>query len=642
MSSFKRLSPRSLRILLAFTEVVLGPALQKWSFPKKEYLETVQVCFGYYSWGVRFLMTLSLWIFEWGAFLFASGRFYFLSRDLQKSYYLAWHKSRFVLAYFVTKPLVALVQSTYYSLPKVVAAFDYDEPTRLNSSRKKYPTGILAIPDHDLEIETEICVVGSGAGGAVVAKELAEKGHQVLILEEGGYFDVQDFQIMSSYARRMHMYRDAGFFATLGAPPVLIPTGACVGGTTVINCGTCFRTPDAVLQLWKEEYGLSSLDLKKLNHVFEKVEKTIHVQPSPDRVLGKNNELVRDMLEKMGLHGMPLQRNIKDCKGSGICYMGCPTGAKQSMEQSYLPMAFEKGATLYPHCRVHKLHVKNGTVEKIEAFFIDPKTKERKSRLWITPKKVILSCGTLNTPLVLQRSGIGWRSGQLGKNLTVHPNGKVLALFDRVINAHKGIPQGFSITDYAKDGIKFETISFPPWVYASNFHLPPDKHFEVMTNYHKMAVNAFLVHDTSVGRVMEGPDGGPLAFYMMRPEEKNKLVEGAKILGRLFFEAGAKEIYTTLKTHPVIYSREELEKIDPDKIKRRDIECTAFHPLGTCRMGSDPHHSVVNEQMRVHDVENLWVADGSIFPTSLGVNPQITIMTFATLCAEAIHGSIED
>lgn len=638
MAKSTLLSGRTYKILEEFTKIVLTPqAIREFSLEKVEFKESMSFLLKTCNPHARFISFLGLWVFEILTFFRYLKPFSKLMPSKRNHFYRKWHKSRSYIRYLLIRPLITLIQTAYYSHPLVASSLGFDDVKPGQKVIPEKKKGILDSPKGSKEIEVEVCVIGSGAGGAVVAKELAELGHEVLILEEGGVFTQEHFQKLPTIARNRLIYRDGGLFTTIGIPMVLLPAGCGVGGTTLINSGTCFRTPDSVLQQWSKDFGLSSISSKVMNPYFERVEKILKVEPVPDKVLGVNDRVVKRGVEKIGLHGAPLVRNAPGCEGSGVCIFGCPTGSKLSMERSYLPLAFEAGANLYPNCYVKRLVTQYDRVYKIEAIIKDPETGKPRGRLNVYPKKVVVSCGTLYTPLLLKRSKIGLKSGMVGKNLTVHPTGKTIALFDEKIDGFHGVPQAYSISDYESEGLMFESVFFPPWLLAISIHRCQEEHLEIMKAYRNLSIFGFLLHDKCKGRIVGGPGGRPMIFYNLGKKERDLYVKGLKVLARVFFAAGAKKIYPTLRMVHAIHSLEEMEAIDTEKVRRRDIETAAFHPLGTCRMGSDPRESVLNDQMKVHDLENIWVADGSVFPTSLGVNPQVTIMAFATRCAEMIH-----
>lgn len=666
----------SFKILEALSRVILTcEVLKEKSLEEVSFKSTILGLLKSSPSHVRSLVSTALWLFELSAIIFHGKLFTRLNPLQQKAHFRRWMTRRSYLVYIMMRSVSTFVYSAYYSHPEVAESLGFREihvipalsadggresshvileqrvvremigetttgspPMVSARGGDDKQSGILNIPEQSTELEVEICVIGSGAGGAVVAKELAEKGHEVLILEEGGYFSQEDFKTLPTLERNKKIYRDGGIYSTLGVPLILLPTGKCVGGTTVINSGTCYRTPDFVFERWQKEFGLR-LSAADFIPYFEKVEKTLGVSAVAPEVYSHNDQKILEGALKQGIAGHPLFRNAPGCQGSGVCIFGCPTGAKQSMERSYLPLAFVAGARLYPHCHVEQLLAQSDKVYKIEAYFTDPATGKPKNRLTVFPKKVVVCAGTLATPLLLRRSHIGGRSGQLGKNLSIHPTAKMMGIFDDPIDGFRGVPQGMGMDEFQREGLLLESVFFPPWLLATSIHHTQEKHREIMQAYRRIGIFGFMVHDRSRGRVYQGPGGRPIVCYNIGKRERDLFVKGLKLLARIFFSAGARTVYPTIRTIEEISSVEEMERIVPRKVHRRDLESAAFHPLGTCRMGIDPHSSVVNEQMKLHDMENVWVADGSVFPTSVAVNPQISIMAFATRCAEMIDAS---
>lgn len=634
MSSF---SPYKLRTLFALAQVVLPQnLLNQFSLEKVAFEKRMKLSYEPLAFNLKIAIQVSLWILQWRPFFTKFSTFTSLNIKKRKLYYSKIFKSSSFINYLLLRPLLVLIYTNYYADPEVATYLGYPENKEGQKVKIDFPKAILEVPEKDSEIDVDVCVIGSGAGGAVVAKELAEKGREVLILEEGTYFNQSHFQTLSTLERNKLMYREGGLSTTLGFPMALLPTGKAVGGTTIINSGTCYRTPDKILQKWSQKYGLNQFTSEFLKPYFEKVERIIQVKAVPDLVYSQNDLIMKKGADHLGYHVKPLHRNAEPCLGKGECIYGCPSGSKQSMELSYLPLAFKAGARLYHSCHVHKLHHHHGKVQSIEAIFQDPLTKQKKTRLTVKAKKVVVACGSLQTPLLLKRSGLQGESGQVGKNLTIHPTAKMIGLFDHIIDGHKGVPQGSEIQDFWDEGLMYESVFFPPWLLATSLYQNPDVHYEVMKNFRNVSIYGFLVHDEGHGRVIEGPKGQALVFYSINEKERQLFIKGLQILGEIFFKAGAKKVFPSLRSIHQLQSKKDLSLLNSKNIKRSDIESAAFHPLGTCRMGLNSKDSVVNAQLRHHQIENLWLTDGSVFPSSLGVNPQVSIMAFSTLASEQI------
>ncbi|MBI4042228.1 MAG: GMC family oxidoreductase [Deltaproteobacteria bacterium] len=481
-------------------------------------------------------------------------------------------------------------------------------------------------------IETEICVIGSGAGGAVVAKELAERGRSVVLLEEGGYFSTADFNRNSTEMVRK-LYRDCGMTATLGKPMISIPHGKCVGGTTVINSGTCIRLPDRVLEKWRSQEGLSDLTEEDLSPHTEKVEKTLGVSEPPRELLGKHNLIVLDTAKRLGLSSGILRRNAPGCKGSGVCCFGCPTGGKYSMVVSYIPEGVRMGMKVYYHCRAKKLRMRQGKIDRVIGVI---STANGERTIDVRASVVIVSAGAIFSPIFLRRNRVAPESRALGKNLSIHPATRLMALFDEKVESWRGVPQGTYIDEFSNEGILFEGTAVPPSLSSVSLHRVGNELTNIMAQFSHIASYGFLVSEDTRGSIRHVGEKA-IVFYQLEKKDVDRFIKGTEILAELFFAAGAKKVYLPIPPLPVLDNSGDIGKIRSAKLRGKDFELFAFHPMGTCRIGNDPHHSVVNQNLEVHDVEGLFVCDASIFPSSLGVNPQLTIMTFATRLANYLH-----
>ncbi len=489
-----------------------------------------------------------------------------------------------------------------------------------------------------LEERADVCVIGSGAGGAVIAKELAEGGLSVIVIEEGAYFTQEDFQ-GPLFERVQKLYRDGGLTAALGRRTIPIPLGKCVGGTTVVNSGTCFRAPDSVLREWESRWGIEGADPASMEPIFRRVEEIIGVKPTPRELMSENALLFQRGVEALGYHGAPIPRNIDGCRGCGVCALGCPSDAKQAMHLSYLPRAARHGARVYARCRARRIVVEKGRAVAVEADILDARTDQFRGRLRVRSPVVVLAAGAIHSPAFLMANGLGRSSGQVGKNLTIHPSLGIAALFEQEVYGWRGTLQPYYVDELQESlGVMLEVTSPLPGVGASLLPGIGLEAKEMLARYKHTALVGVFVADSSRGRVLRGPGPGaePTILYDLNREDRRRLVQGIALAGEIFLEAGASAVYTGLSRLPVVQSREELEQLREVDAGAGLATPTGFHPMGTCRMGSDPATSVVGPYGEVHGVKNLFVADASVFPSCVGVNPQVTIMAFATRTARHI------
>lgn len=467
-------------------------------------------------------------------------------------------------------------------------------------------------------LEADTCVIGTGAGGGPVAALLAEAGQRVVVLEEG---ELHTPASMTARPRDMmpRLYRDGGQIATVGSPPIVLPLGRGVGGTTLINSGTCFRTPPRVLDRWRSEHGLE-LDL---DAEFALVEEAIGVREVPPELAGRNATLVKEAADRLGLSAGYLKRNVRGCIGSGVCAFGCPTGAKQHAGQVWVPRAQRAGATVLTGTRARRIVVERGRARGVEA-----------GGVRVRSDTVVVAAGTLLTPLLLRTSGLGGGCGQLGRNLTIHPASAARALYDEPVDPWKGVPQSVYVDELAADGIMLEGIAGPPDQAAMSTPRTGAEHRDLMLAARRTGSFGVMVSDSAHGSVRRVA-GRMLVRYDLHPADAERFRRGFELLARIFFAAGARAVVVPIEGIPTLRDG-DVTPLASAHVRPRQIGAMAFHPLGTARAGADPAAAVVDGDLQLHGTPGVYVADGSVVPSSLGVNPQITIMALAARLARRL------
>lgn len=479
--------------------------------------------------------------------------------------------------------------------------------------------------DRDHKLRADVCVIGSGAGGAIVAKELAEEGLDVVVLEAGAYHTTDEFHARPHEALA-GLYADAGQFTTIGNPPIPLPHCRAVGGTTLINSGTCFRTPEAVLNSWASDYGLR-IDAAGLDPFFRRVERIVNVVQVSPEVAGRNAAIARRGAERLGWSGDYIFRNARGCVGSGVCAFGCPTSAKQHTGITYMAAAWNAGAETYTNTRAVRVLMRGGHATGVRAVTGGGATLNVEARL------VIVACGTLATPRLLAASGLGGSSGELGRNLSIHPAGAAVALMDEEVRMWEGVPQSYFVDEFASEGVILEGIAGPPEYLASSLPLTGEQQREVMLQAERVAQFGLMVSDRSRGRV-SSLAGRTVVSYSLCREDVTAVQRGLELLVRLFAAAGAREVVLPLAELPRVPATEAgAARVAAARPRATSLKLLGFHPLGTARAHAQPRGGVVDGDLRVHGVDGVYVADGSVVPTPLGVNPQITIMALATRLA---------
>jgi choline dehydrogenase-like flavoprotein len=485
----------------------------------------------------------------------------------------------------------------------------------------------------DLQLDCEVVVVGTGAGGAACAHELASRNRAVLLIEEGKYFRRRDFNGRPSYAYR-NLYRDHAMTLAVGNVGVPVWAGRAVGGSTVINSGTCYRAPERTFARWRSAYGLSEFSSASLAPYYERVEAMLGVGLPDDRYLGNVARVIARGASRLGLRHGPITRNAPGCDGAGVCVFGCPTGAKRSTDVSYVPEALKRGAQLVSEATVEKILVAGGRARGVTARLASGRT------LQVKADAVVVAGGALMTPVLLQKNGLCRQSGWLGRNLSIHPASKVMAIFDETIDMNSAVPQSYAIDEYAAEGIMFEGAAVPPDILSMGVWFSGRQFTEVMDAFRNLAVFGFMLQDHSRGRVMPGPAGLPLIFYNMSRDDARRMQRGIEVLCEVFLAAGARRVLPFVDGMYEVRDRADLQTLRLMNLRPGDFEVTAYHPLGTCRIGTDPRRSCLGPDHQTHDVQSLYVVDGSAIPSSLGANPQLTIMAMALRAAEIIDGNL--
>lgn len=480
----------------------------------------------------------------------------------------------------------------------------------------------------DETVECDVVVIGTGAGGAVAARELAERGLAVVLLEEGDYVHRE---ALSGNAVEMQrkLYRDMGATVAVGNVSIPIPIGRSVGGTTTINSGTCYRAPARIFESWRTRHGLEGYSADAMAPHYARVEAVLEVAEAQPKYVGGVGRVIARGADALGWRHAPLKRNAPDCDGQGICCFGCPSEAKRSTNVSYVPLALKAGARLFTGVRAERVLVEGGRAAGVVA-------RAGSHTLTVRARAVVVSCGALLTPLFLEQNALGLRSGQLGRNLTIHPAVAALALYDEVIDAQNAIPQGYAIEEFHDEGILFEGAFAPLDVGAASFPILGRRLTALLEQYRHLACFGFMIEDTSHGRVRRGPGGRPMITYWLNEHDVARLKRGIELLARVFFAGGARSVIPVVHGFDELAGEADLSRFRRAKVSARDFEITAYHPLGTARMGADPASSVVGPDGELHDTPGVYVMDGSVLPTSPAVNPQLTIMALATRNAQKL------
>ena len=485
-------------------------------------------------------------------------------------------------------------------------------------------------------LKADVCIVGSGAGGAVTAATLQGAGIETLVLEEGGYHTKPEFKMREDIALPM-LYQEGGARMTKDTG-LLVLQGRAVGGSTVINWTTCFRTPTRVLDHWQKRYAVSGFDEAALRPHWDEVEKRLSIRKWTYDEANRNNRLLFDGFHALGYSADTLFRNVKNCFKSGYCGMGCPVDAKQSMLVTYLPDAVAKGATVLSRCRVDRLETNGSHVVRAHCTIIgDDGYNPTANKITVEAKRFVLSAGGIGTPAILMRSGLG--GGVVGKHTYVHPAAGITSVYKDRVEAFYGSPQTVASHHFADRGDKvgyfveaapLHPIFVSTWMAGmGEFHRTQMLKFPHMACHGAICIDGFHP-DEPGGQVLLRESGAPQLDYVMGPRIWEALRDGLKQIVRANLAMGAVECFTAHDPWTHIASESELHKLEESAWEAGRVGMLTAHLMGGARMGGNTAESVVRcEDLRHHTVDNLHVIDGSVLPTSLGVNPQLTIYGIA-------------
>lgn len=493
-----------------------------------------------------------------------------------------------------------------------------------------------------LQLEADVVVIGSGAGGAVAAYELAAAGQRVIIMEAGPYITSTEFREEFSHALDT-LYAEHGTQANKDGD-MLVLQGRCVGGSTVVNGCVAFRTPDVILQDWQQQFGLTELTSESLAPYFERVEERLHIQVNLPHEINANSHAIIAGCEKLGVSWKPLKRNVKSCALTGHCLSGCASDRKQSMLVTYVPWALEAGATLFADTTVTRIVASNGQVQGVEAEVREIATGNVVRRLHVAAPRVVLAAGAVQTPVLLQRSGLANGSGQVGKNFACHPSCLVVGDYPQRIDSWSGALLGVFIDEWmdpSKGGFILEAGGAGP-VELSGVSDPGAgrPYVRYMERVGHLAGLVTLIHDHNVGSITAGDDGARIDYQISKPDFPTMLA-AIRAATRVHFAAGATQVFLPTVQQCVVRSEAELDAaLAALPHEAHVFRMVSYHPQGSCRMGADATNSVVSPKGETHEVRGLYISDASIFPTSIMVNPQLTVYALASYIADQIIANL--
>jgi len=485
-----------------------------------------------------------------------------------------------------------------------------------------------------LHERADVCVIGSGGGGAVAAAELAEAGLSVVVLEQGHHWTSRDFT-QREEEMLPRLFEEAGQRQTVDGG-VLVLQGRNVGGSSVHNLCYAFRTPPEILALWRDEHGLPELSEAALAPSFARVERRLKVKQILEHEVNEANRLVRQGCQALGYSGFVTRHNRENCVLSGYCILGCSYDAKQSMLVTYVPSADAAGARIWSNARAERIELEGGRPRRVWGHAVDGAGRPH-GTVEVETRAVVLAAGAIASPDLLLRSGIANSSGQVGRNLHLHPSVMAAGVFEQEIHPYRGIPQSYYVDEFidlARDphrGVILMPITGFPILTSVNLPGFGREHYQRMRAFSRTVGLLALLHDRSAGSVSPGASlSKPEIRYALDEDDGRQLAEGVRHCAEVLLAAGAREVLVPWHRDPlVLRASDDLAQIDRRGVRLGEITVASTHPQSTCRMGGDPATSVVGAFGECHDVPGLFVADMSVFPTSLGAPPQITTAALA-------------
>jgi len=494
------------------------------------------------------------------------------------------------------------------------------------------PTG------QDVELSTDYVVVGTGAGGASVAVGLARLGADVVMVEAGAWRDPQDYPT-SVYGAMRDLFDDFGVGIAVGKNAMPIVQASTVGGTTVINSAIVVRTPGDVFRDWQRDHGFGGDGLAEaVWRAQDIVERDIWVSKVPRKTWGRTNALADKAAKRLGFHDHDMLRNVRDCAGHGQCMQGCTAGHKQSTNLNYVPETLRLGGRILSCAPVRKVLLEGRRAVGVRGRFVHPNTKKKGATFTVRAKKaVIVACSATRSPVLLANSGV--KSKALGKYFRAHPGTGIFGVYDDPVDLNSGATQGWASTTFREsDSIKLETLSIPLELIASRLSGAGTQLLERLREYRHLAMWVMAVRAEAVGRVWATPFGKPVVTYSMTRRDMEALRIGAYKVAKMHVEAGAKRLVPGIFGMPYSISADEVESIRYAPLNPSRYTTIMSHLFGGCVMGTDPNTSVTDGDGWVHGYSGLMVADASAIPTTLGVNPQHTLMGLGLVRAEQIMG----
>ncbi|MCC6897290.1 MAG: GMC family oxidoreductase N-terminal domain-containing protein [Anaerolineae bacterium] len=490
----------------------------------------------------------------------------------------------------------------------------------------------------------DVLVIGSGAGGGVVAGELSAAGQDVIVVEKGAYY--ADHQFSGRELGSQSLFEKRGLLTTADLSMSIL-AGTTLGGGTTINWAASLRTPEDVLYEWEHEYGFTGASGEAFQHSLDAVLKRLNVEAESSPVNATNSALDRGC-KALGYEVSPIPRNVKGCEECGFCNFGCPFGAKQGTLKTYLQEAHERGTRILVNAHVNHLLIERGAA--VGAALTVQSADGLPQPVTIRAKRVVVAAGAIHTPALLLRSGL--TNANIGANLHLHPVTVTYGLFDEPVLGWQGPPmtrlsRQFANLDGHGYGVRLETAPVHPGLAAATFPWQSGAtHKRMMSSLPNLANIITITRDRHSGQVKVNAAGEPVIHYKLHPFDAAHMLKGMTESLRVHIAAGATEV-SSPHNQQMRFRPADGGSLDTflGEVAARGLHPNAYalfsaHQMSSCRIGGDSATGALDPTGASYEVRNLYVADGSALPTASGVNPMISIMATAHFLAQGMKAGL--
>ena len=488
-----------------------------------------------------------------------------------------------------------------------------------------------------LDLQADYVVVGSGAGGASAAIVLARAGFRVCLVEAGPWRDPEDYPA-SMYGTMRDMFADWGSQVATGDSIIPVVQARVVGGTPVINSAIVVRTPGDVLREWRDQHGLGDVfNERSIGEVQDGIEQELQIQPTSIMAMGPSAHTMLKALDKLGLEGHPTLRNVAHCKGAMQCLQGCRNRNKQTANILWIREMIDQRAGVVLSCApVTKVRIERGVAVGVEGRFLHPVSREHGAHFSVRATRgVLVAASATGTAPLLQRSGV--QLPYLGQGWRGHPGAGVVGVYPHPQDMHLGASQGAASIQHRLDvGIKLENLSLPLELFAARVGGAGPGLMHKLESFRHCAMWVTAVRADAVGRIRRNWLGYTSLHYVPTQRDLERLRTGTKLLAKLHFEMGATSVWPGIAGLPAELGPDRLHVLDDAPLQNKAWTWVLSHLFGGAVLGNDPRTSVVGPDLQVWGVRNLHVVDAAAIPTTLGVNPQHTIMAMAMVTAERL------